>query len=299
MKFRNNLPSVEEVKKTDIVDYLASLGFKPAKNSRNDFWYLSPFRDETTPSFKVNRNLNRWYDFGEGKGGNIVDFAVQYHRCSVAEFLKKMNQSLSFQQQNNATNKEDEEQKKIKVLEVKEITSLVLIRYLHKRRIPMPVAMKFCKEIDYELYGNRYFAIGFKNNAGGYELRNEKFKASSSPKDITLIKNHADKLAVFEGFFNFLSYQAIYQNQDHPNTNFLILNSTSFFEKSLPLMQSYKSVNLYLDCDATGQKCSQKAIALDNEKFVDESALYKNYKDLNDWAVHIGQSPKQSMNIKQ
>lgn len=64
-------------------------------------------------------------------------------------------------------------------------------------------------------------------------------------------------------------------------------------------MQSYKSVNLYLDCDATGQKCSQKAIALDHAKFVDESALYKNYKDMNDWAVHIGQSPKQSMNIKQ
>ena len=163
----------------------------------------------------------------------------------------------------------------------------------------MPVAMKFCQEIDYELYGKRYFAIGCKNNAGGYELRNEKFKASSSPKDITLIKNHADKLAVFEGFFYFLSYQAIYQNQDHPNTNFLILNSTSFFEKSLPLMQSYKSVNLYLDCDATGQKCSQKAIALDNEKFMDESALYKNYKDLNDWAVHIGQSAKQSINLKQ
>ena len=299
MKFRNNLPSVEEVKNTDLVDYLASLGFKPAKNSRNDFWYLSPFREETSPSFKVNRNLNRWYDFGEGKGGNIVDFGIQNYHCSVAEFLRKMKQSFSFQQQKNTGIKEDEEQKKIKVFEVKEISSLVLIRYLHKRRIPMPVAMKFCKEIDYELYGRRYFAIGFKNNAGGYELRNEKFKASSSPKDITLIKNQSDKLAVFEGFFNFLSYQAIHQSQEQPGTNFLILNSTSFFEKSLPLMQSYKSVHLYLDCDATGQKCSQKAIAIDNSKFVDERALYKNYKDLNDWAMHIGQSPKQSISIKQ
>lgn len=297
MKFRNNLPSVEEVKKTDIVDYLASLGFKPAKNSRNDFWYLSPFRDETSPSFKVNRNLNRWYDFGEGKGGNIVDFGIQYHRCSVVEFLKKMKQSFSFQQQKIPVNKPDEEVKKIKVLEVKEITSLVLIRYLHKRRVPMQIAAKFCKEIDYELYSKRYFAIGFKNNAGGYELRNEKFKASSSPKDITLIKNNSDKLAVFEGFFNFLSYQAIHHSQDYPKTNFLILNSASFFEKSLPLMQSYKSVHLFLDGDSTGQKCSQKAIAIDNEKFVDESGLYKNYKDLNDWAVHIGQTLKQGLSM--
>ena len=38
MKFRNNLPAVEEVKNTDIVDYLERLGFKPSKVSRNDYW---------------------------------------------------------------------------------------------------------------------------------------------------------------------------------------------------------------------------------------------------------------------
>jgi hypothetical protein len=58
-------------------------------------------------------------------------------------------------------------------------------------------------------------------------------------------------------------------------------------------MQSYKSVHLYLDCGTTGQKCIQKALAIDKEKFVDERALYKNYKDLNDWIMHFGQTPKQ------
>ena len=95
MKFRNNLPSVEEVKNTDMVDYLASLGFKPAKVSRNDFWYLSPFRDETTPSFKVNRNLNRWYDFGDGKGGNIIDFGILYHRLQRERIFEK-NEAIFF-----------------------------------------------------------------------------------------------------------------------------------------------------------------------------------------------------------
>jgi hypothetical protein len=42
MKFRNDLPSAEEVKNTDMVDYLLSLGFKPAKGTRYDYWYLSP-----------------------------------------------------------------------------------------------------------------------------------------------------------------------------------------------------------------------------------------------------------------
>jgi hypothetical protein len=177
--------------------------------------------------------------------------------------IEKNGQLLFFQQPNTLLKKEEEEIKKIKVISEREITSLVLIRYLHKRRIPIEIAGKFCKEIDYELYDRNFFALGFKNNAGGYEIRNEKFKASSSPKDVTLVENGSDKLTVFEGFFNFLSYLAIHQKQKQPFTNFLVLNSASFFEKSLPLMQSHKSVYLYLDCDTTGQKCMQKALEID------------------------------------
>ena len=298
MKFRNNLPTVEEVKNTDIVDYLQHLGFKPVKIIRNNHWYLSPFRDEKNPSFKVNRSMNHWYDFGDGKGGNLIDFGLLYHSCSVSEFLKKIGTNFSFRQHIIQANSQEEETKKIKVINAREISSLVLLRYLHKRRIPVDIASRYCKEIDYELYGKRYYAIGFKNDAGGYELRNEKFKASSSPKDITLLKNNAENLTIFEGFFNFLSYLAIHKQQEQPRTDFLILNSTSFFEKSLPLMQSYKCKHLYVDCDTTGQKCIQKAQAIDKESFIDERALYKNYKDLNDWMVNLGQSQKQRPQLK-
>lgn len=242
--------------------------------------------------------MNRWYDFGDGKGGNLVDFGIRFHQCSVVDFLRKINTSFSFHQQKVQTNNEDDNTKKIKIICEKEISSLVLLRYLHKRRIPVDLAVRYCRQIDYELYGKTYYAIGFKNNAGGYELRNEKFKASSSPKDITIIKNCADKLTVFEGFFNFLSYQAIHQKQEQPKSNFLILNSASFFQKNLSLMQTYKAVHLYLDRDTTGQKCIQKALEIDKQKFSDESVLYRGYKDLNDWIMHMGQTQKQSAQLK-
>lgn len=298
MKCRNSLPSVEEVKNTDIVNYLSCLGFKPSKISRNDYWYVSPFRDERTPSFKVNRKINRWYDFGDGRGGNLIDFGILFHRCSVGDFLRKIKSSFSFEQQNINVKNEDDDSKKIKIINEKDISSLVLIRYLHKRRIPLNLAIKYCREIHYELYGKMYYAIGFKNNAGGYELRNEKFKAGSSPKDVTVIKNHSDNLTVFEGFFNFLSYQAIHEKQEQQKSSFLILNSASFFQKTLPLMQSYKAVHLFLDRDTTGQNCIQKAQAIDKEKFIDESRLYERYKDLNDWIMHIGNSQKQNVYLK-
>ncbi|MDQ2719450.1 MAG: CHC2 zinc finger domain-containing protein [Bacteroidota bacterium] len=80
----------EQANQIDLVDYLCALGFNPKKISREDHWYLSPFRQEKEASFKVNKNKNVWYDHGLGKGGSLVDFAKVYHRCNVSEALQKI-----------------------------------------------------------------------------------------------------------------------------------------------------------------------------------------------------------------
>ncbi len=90
-----------EARRMDIVTYLESLSIKPEKVNGNDYWYLSPLRDEKTPSFKINRKLNVWYDHGIGKGGNLIDLGIWLHHCSVQEFLEKLNTqepSFSFHQ---------------------------------------------------------------------------------------------------------------------------------------------------------------------------------------------------------
>ena len=56
----------------------------------------------------------------------------------------------------------------------------------------------------------------------------------------------------------FLSYQTLHQN-DPPLTNFLILNSLSFFEKSRQMMEEHDKINLYLDRDEAGIKNTQTA----------------------------------------
>src|SRR4051794_4548518 len=90
MNISNKPLTCAEVKSRDIVDYLASLGFEPTRISGQHYWYLSPFRDERTASFKVNRALNKWYDFGEGRGGSLIDFGILYFNCTVSEFLNKV-----------------------------------------------------------------------------------------------------------------------------------------------------------------------------------------------------------------
>ena len=41
-----------EAKRMDIVTYLESLSIKPQKVNGNDYWYLSPLRDEKHPLLK-------------------------------------------------------------------------------------------------------------------------------------------------------------------------------------------------------------------------------------------------------
>ena len=302
---QNNHVNIQEVKQIDMVEYLEQLGYQPQKISNKDYWYLSPLRQEKYTSFKVNRKLNLWYDHGTGKGGSIIDFGMLYHECSIPEFIQKLSQHFSFHRENisvqqpqpDTQGSQEALEPKIKAIAAKPLTNPTLCRYLNDRKIPLEIAEKYCKEVDFELYDKRYFAIGFENRSGGFELRNQHFKGSSSPKDVTQIQvSEANEIAVFEGFFSFLSYQTIHQKSTAPLTNFLVLNSLSFFEKSRQLMEENQKINLYLDRDIAGIKNTQRALEW-NVKYIDKSNSYKNHKDLNDYLIHKSPKIKQGQRL--
>ena len=293
----------EQANQMNLVDYLYTLGFNPSKIRNDDHWYLSPFRNEKDASFKVNKTKNVWYDHGIGKGGSLIDFATEYHHCNVSEALQKI--SLFHPKniikniaggppvhlpQNSVRNEEAAGETAIKIIAAKKpITDLLLCSYLRKRKIEKSVADKYCYEVVFKVNDKdkEFTAIGFKNNAGGYELRNEFFKGCNSPKYISYFGNNVtDKIKVFEGFFDFLSYQTLNQNNQHELTNFLVLNSLAFFERSLLLMERHQSIHLYLDNDTAGRKCASLAEKR-SVKFKDESKVYQGSKDLNEWITKV------------
>ena len=55
--------TIQEAKQIRIADYLQSLGYTPVKRQDSSLWYKSPLREEAEASFKVNTELNQWYDF--------------------------------------------------------------------------------------------------------------------------------------------------------------------------------------------------------------------------------------------
>jgi len=281
MEHRKQRLSCAEARAIDIVIFLAGLGYHPVKVRGNDHWYLSPLRKENTASFKVSTRINRWYDFGTGAGGSILDFGMAYYGCSLPEFMERLQGNIALQplprQPHSAQKPAD---KKIIVLDRYPLASANLLQYLEQRRIPIGLAKQYCSEVRFRVGHRSYRAIGFRNNAGGYELRNSWFKGSSSPKSFTTITGNRDTLGVFEGFFDFLSFLVLFP-ADAAEMDFLILNGLSLFEKARSVIEQYPSVKLFLDNDAAGKNVSAYALSL-GKSFLNQDYLYSDYHDLND-----------------
>uniref|UniRef100_UPI000552A8F0 CHC2 zinc finger domain-containing protein n=2 Tax=Arenibacter certesii TaxID=228955 RepID=UPI000552A8F0 len=202
---------------------LAKLGHFPTKESDKEAWFLSPFRSETQASFKVSKKLNRWYDHGIGKGGNVIDLICLVNKTSVREtleWLQNGQNSFSFQQPLFKEDKQD----KIEIKYVKELSHFALGEYVMKRGISILTARKLCKEVHYRFKDKMYFALGLANSSGGWELRNKYYKNSSSPKDVTHLQNGNSRLIVTEGMFDMMSLMEWDQKLMEAN-DLLILNS--------------------------------------------------------------------------
>ena len=282
-KERINGLSCESARNVCIVATMAKLGHFPTRTTEKEAWFLSPFRPETQASFKVSKKLNRWYDHGEGVGGNVIDLVCRIGKCSVKEALQRIQQdqtSFSFRQR-PIFRKEVANEHKIVITETRPLTHVALKEYLKSRSIAITTAEKLVKEVHYEFKGKRYFAIGLKNDSGGWELRNKYVKNSSTPKDSTHIKNGSTILVITEGMFDLLSLLDYNKNLELER-DFLILNSTAFLQKAIETMQGYTSIELYLDNDTNGRRTAKNLMA-HAKNCTDKSALYTDFKDINEW----------------
>lgn len=272
-----------------IEDFLLSQGIEPRKISGNNYWYLSPFRDEKTPSFKVNTSINRWYDFGIGLGGKLVDLGVRMFETDVSEFLARLkgqdfSNSFSFQQPIAIDSLPII--KKIKKLENK-----ALLSYLTDRAInPIWIANFFCEEIYFTVNDKSYFGIGFKNDLGGYEIRNKYFKGCIGSKGITTIERTTTKTFVlFEGFMDFLT--AFSDGGLITESSFIILNSVNQIHHAMEELQKHSDVNVeaYFDNDDAGRRCFS-TLKASFPNALDCSQRYEEFKDLNEKSVAIRNS---------
>ena len=178
------------------------------------------------------------------------------------------------------------------ILSINEELPLSLQSYLREiRKIDLAVASPYLSHVRYEVGGRECSAIGFPNRAGGYELRDGKtFKEAIAPKDMSLIKRDAsEKLCLFEGFMDFLSYLTMKGKETAPC---LVLNSVSNLSRAVAYLheKGNDSVLAFLDNDPAGRQ-ALKSLQSAGISVEDMSRHYAQYKDLNDY--HVAQCKRQ------
>ena len=277
----------EEIKRRiSIRAYLAARGINPRWERGNRGMYLSPLRKERTASFSVSYDKNLWHDFGTGEGGSIIDLVARMEGCSEIEAARRLaigEHGMLVPIHVEALRTNEPTPSRLIILSDRELTHPALLGYLTGRGIDPAIARTYCREVRYTIGGKEYFAIGFRNDAGGWELRNPRFKGSSTPKNITTLDNGSDTTMVFEGFIDFLSYLSLKANPT-PAIDATVLNSVTNLQKAVPFLSHHRVVHAFLDNDDAGRKAlARLKESLPSTEVIDQSVFYRNHKDLNDY----------------
>ena len=281
-----------------IVEIMAHMG-KNLYNKKG--LYYSPFRDESTPSFHIDVATNRWYDFGTSEGGGLFEFVCRIAgttRGEVYDWLASFRSMIPESEYKAVI----EKAKKVKPSRIivdstsHDFTRRKLVEYAQSRAVTKEILERYCEEVLYhiDVYPQRqYFAIGFKNNDGGYVLRSSLTKKCTSSAMTTLDPQGnltqevaGDKVLVFEGFMDFLSWISSVK-QETPQYDCCILNSVSNIEKALPWITAHKNIAAFMDNDEAGRSTLQKIIEnVPNQAgkvcVYDMAKLYEGYNDLNE-----------------
>ena len=296
------------IKRYPIVEYLERKGIKPVRRTPAYALYRSPLREETHPSFKVDTEKNLWIDYAEGRGGSIIDLCMRMERCSLSEAIRLLGRNARDYTACNSQ-KADRAMKRSSIpmasasgvrrlIEISDTLPPHLLKYLEEDRcINLEKAMPFLRCISYEVRGQHYQAIGFANQSGGYELRdNGTFKGTIAPKDITpIFSDRAEPVCIFEGFIDFLSFLSM---KEEVINHCLVMNSVSNVARSIRYLndRQVSSIRTFLDNDEAGRRATEDFMEA-GFKVDDMSVHYRNFKDLNEYHIHRMREQQKSLSL--
>lgn len=291
------MKTIQTIKCLPIRAYLAERGLHPTKDNPRYGLYLSPLRKEHTPNFKVDYVQNLWYDFGLGAGGSIIDLVMRLAKCDFTQAVRLLDSSERTPIVVHAPSSGSPTLPTLRILSDIPLRHPALVGYLSSRGIELTTASAYCREVHYAVGKREYFAIGFRNDTRGWELRSERFKGSVSPKHITTIDNRSDTAVAFEGFMDFLSYLSMKQTEQQC-IDAAVMNSVVNLPKAIPFLERHPTIHTFFDNDDAGRKAVAELKRLcPNSTVADQSFLYRNHKDLNEFwqAKNYRQQPRSSI----
>lgn len=292
--------NIKQALEVPIPRVLEILGCRSKPRKGHQQFYYSPFRNEKTPSLSVNLNTNKWYDFGEGIGGDVVTLVCFHLRnsgvaYSVPDALRWLH-NMTGQSNPIPLHRPQEVSKQDPALVVTDnaqFSHVGLIHYMTRRGVPLHIGSKYACQLRIRNTNTKrgFYAIGFQNEDRGWEIRNPSFKGCISPKAPSFVRGIIPKpkdVHVFEGFFDFLSIVSR-TTAGKLDGDAIILNSISCLDKGLAYIKNYGYSKLYsyMDNDSTGQKANERLSAFveTQEGLVHRplNHIYHDHKDVNAW----------------
>ena len=296
-------------KQVPLLAVMAKLGLAPVGQAAGgNYYYLSPFRQEKTPSFVVCAPKNVWADFGEAPepgqkaaGGDVLKLVMRLSGCD----LPTARLTLRAWAADLATPAElalppvpaGETFVTGKVtftdVRIEELAWKPLVEYLVSRRIKWGLVQQskrtraHLQQIFYRTSTSTrekpYFGLGWKTEAG-WEVRSKNFQGVIGGKGLTwLLGQQPGEVAVFEGFMDYLSALTHF-NRSYFDCTVLILNSVSLLPEALPTLLGARLVHWFGDNDQAGERALHLLRqVLTTAKVRAHNELYRGYKDFNDF----------------
>ena len=138
LNLKIKIMTYKEANNISIKDYLNSFGIQPVTEKGSYGMYRSPLREDNTPSFKVDYNVNLWCDYGTGEGGTLIDLVMKQHGCNAYGAICRLEQgnTASFSFHGKDLPERDTKRQAASPIEIRRIQPLqnpALIRYLQER----------------------------------------------------------------------------------------------------------------------------------------------------------------------
>lgn len=291
--------NISQANGISIISFLEKEGYRPCKICGDNYWYLSPLREEKKASFKVNHSINRWYDYGMSEGGDVVELAKRLRGLptvsATLKYLEGESGCTVHSPTSHVTSSKAQSSHEQSTFILHPLKNKSLLSYLRSRQIDEAIGCTYCQEIHYKQNGRWYFAVAFGNQTGGYELRNPYFKGCMGSQDLSIIAYSSGEsqegCIVFEGFIDFLSFLTLVKRQDYlfrmeGPCDYLILNSVCNQKKVYQYLEHYRRIHCFLDNDAAGKKATETLHKLFEYQVIDESFRYADNKDINDYLMN-------------
>lgn len=266
----------------------------------------SPFREERTPSFHILGDYG-WVDFGDGSKGGVIDLVMRLENCDREGALRRMAEIKSGGAIATPPRREASSRRRsapagstFRLVSLTPVESPALLSYASSRGISPEVLSAYCRQASVRVPSSKSLInyIAFPNSSDGFVLRSEaegrngKRCTGSAPSFISSAgessgKRDSDTVAVFEGFFDFLSFIEARRRLGGgltPGCDICVLNSVTNLCQALDYLRAHMKVELFLDNDAAGTKATEDIIrSCPGVTVSDNRAAYASHGDLNDW----------------